>query len=143
MRIMMVADEPASWHEIQALLDSADGITAVEQRGGPQIVDWIQELRPDLILLDMDAGVSYSPDVVSTIRQQYPDVKIVILSGPGQEDRVLHALRNGANGHLTKGTSDREQFIAALQAVGRGDSILSPAMAGMILDEMADALRRT
>jgi hypothetical protein len=49
----------------------------------------------------------------------------------------LNALRNGAHGHLTTGISDAQQLVAALQAVGRGDSILSPAMAGVILDEMS------
>ena len=48
----------------------------------------------------------------------------------------MNALRDGAHGHLIKGASDREQLVAALQAVGRGGSILSPAMAGLILDEL-------
>jgi DNA-binding NarL/FixJ family response regulator len=137
MRISIVSAEAAFREEIRALLEGTEGITAIEEQTGPQMMDLIPDFQPDLILLDLDAGTSYPFDIVSTISRQHPDIKILVLSTPGQERRVLNALRHGAHGHLTKGATDRDQFIAALQAVGRGDSILSPAIAGVILDEMS------
>jgi len=137
MRILIVSTDAAFHQEIRALLENAPEITSVEMRTGPQIVDQIQDLEPDLILLDLEAGTAYPLDLVSTISQRYPRIRIVVLSGPGQEGPVLDALRSGAHGHLGKGDNNREEFIAALQAVGRGDSVLSPAMAGVILDEIS------
>lgn len=137
MRILIVSAEAAFGQEVRTLLESAEGITTIEGQDSPQIMAQIREAQPDLILLDLDAGTSYPHDIVSTISQRHPEIKILVLSAPGQEDHVLNALRNGAHGHLTKGASDREQFVAAVQAVGRGDSILSPAMAGVILDEIS------
>jgi DNA-binding NarL/FixJ family response regulator len=137
MRILLVSAEAAFREEIRALLESMEEVATIEQQDGPQMMDLIQDFQPDLILLDLDAGTSYRPDIVSTISRQHPDIKILVLSAPGQEQGVLDALRHGAHGHLTKGASNCDQFIAALQAVGRGDSILSPAIAGVILDEMS------
>jgi DNA-binding NarL/FixJ family response regulator len=137
MRVLITSAETAFCQEIRSLLERAEGITAIEQQAGPQLVDQIQDLQPDLVLLDLDHTTSYPPDIVSAIRRRHPDIKIVVLSGPGQERQALNALRNGAHGHLTTAISDRQQFVAALQAVSRGDSILSPAVAGVILDEMS------
>lgn len=137
MRIMIVSAEGPFCQEIRTLLESAEGITTIEQQAGPEVVDRIQGLQPDLILLDLDTGISDAPDIVSTISRQHPDIKIVVLSAPGHEDRVLSALRNGARGHLVKGADDRDQLVTALRAVSRGDSILSPTIAGVILDEMS------
>jgi len=137
MRILIASTEATFHQEIRALLENAKEITAMEQPFGPQIVDRIQDLQPDLILLDLDAGTAYPLNLVSTISRRHPGIKIVVLSSPGREGHVLNALRNGAHGHLARGASDRDEFIAALQAVRRGDSVLSPAMAGVILDEIS------
>ncbi len=137
MKVLITSAETAFCQEMRSLLENAEGITAIEQQAGPQLVDQIQDLQPDLILLDLDTKISYPSDIVSAISRRHPDIKIVVLSGPGQESQALNALRNGAHGHLTTGISDRQQLVAALRAVGRGDSILSPALAGAILDEMS------
>ncbi len=137
MRVLITSAETAFCQEMLSLLESAEGITAIEQLAGPQFFDQIQDLQPDLILLDLDNRISYPSDIVSALSRRHPDIKILVLSGPGRESQALNALRNGAHGHLTTGMSDRQQIVAALQAVSRGDSILSPAMAGAILDEMS------
>jgi len=137
MRILTLSTDAAFHQEIRALLENATEITSVELQTGPQTMDQIQDLQPDLVLLDLEAGTAYPLDLVSTISQRHPRIRIVVLSDPGQEGPVLDALRSGAHGHLGKGDNNREEFIAALEAVGRGDSVLSPAMAGVILDEIS------
>jgi DNA-binding NarL/FixJ family response regulator len=134
---ILIASAQATFRqEMRTRLESEKGIVAFEQQDGPQIVDQIQELQPDLLLLDLDTETSAHFDLVSTISRQCPNVKIVVRSGPGQEGQVLDALRNGAHGHLPRGANDLDQIVAALRAVGRGESILSPAIAGMVLDEI-------
>jgi DNA-binding NarL/FixJ family response regulator len=137
MRILILSTDAVFHQEIRALLENAPEITSIETRIGPQTMDQIQDLQPDLVLLDLEAATAYPLDLVSTISQRHPRIRIVVLSGPGQEGPVLDALRSGAHGHLGKGDNNREEFVAALQAVGRGDSFLSPAMAGVILDEIS------
>ena len=137
MRILILSTDAAFHQEIRALLENAQEITSIEQQAGRQTMDQIRDLQPDLVLLDLETGTAYPLDLVSTISQRHPHIRIVVLSGPGQEGPVLDALRSGAHGQLGKGDNNREEFIAALQAVGRGDSVLSPAMAGVILDEIS------
>jgi DNA-binding NarL/FixJ family response regulator len=142
MRVLIASAETAFCREIQTLLDSVEGITTIEEQESELIVDRIPELQPDLVLLDLDSGTSIPRDIVSTISRRHPAVRILVLSAPGEEQRVLDALRSGAHGHLTKGVSDREHLVAALRAIGRGESVLSPVMAGAILDELSHRYQR-
>jgi DNA-binding NarL/FixJ family response regulator len=142
MKILIASAEAAFGHEIRTLLESAEGITTVDEGTSPQIVDQVQEFQPDLILLDLDSGKAHPPDIVSTLCRRHPEIKILVMGAPGQEQHVLEALRDGAHGHLTKGVNDREHLIAALQAVDRGGAILSPAMAGLILDQLSHPYHR-
>jgi DNA-binding NarL/FixJ family response regulator len=115
MRVLTVSAENAFLQEIWALLENAEDITVITGQSGLESVDLLPDLQPDLILLDLDTVTSNASDVVTKISEQHPDIKIVVLSTAGQEARVLDALHT----------------------VNRGDSILSPAIAGVILDEIS------
>jgi DNA-binding NarL/FixJ family response regulator len=137
MRVLTVSAENAFLQEIWALLENAEDITVITGQSGLESVNLLPDLQPDLILLDLDTVTSNASDVVTKISEQHPDIKIVVLSTAGQEASVLDALRSGAQGHLVKGPHNGDELITALHTVNRGDSILSPAIAGVILDEIS------
>jgi DNA-binding NarL/FixJ family response regulator len=74
---------------------------------------------------------------LTQISELSPDSKVVVLGVRGQERLVLDAFRKGARGHLVRGESTPLEIVEAIRAVSRGDTVLSPRMAGWILDEMA------
>ena len=109
----------------------------MSEKLGSDAVYLIHELQPDLVLLDLDTVPSSPSAFVAKIGELHPDSKIVVLSAKETAAPVLDALLNGAQGHLVKGASSREEIVAALHAVRRGASILSPVLAGVILDEVS------
>jgi DNA-binding NarL/FixJ family response regulator len=132
----MVSAEGTFCQETQDLLENAEGITVLQAETGAEIVNPLPDLLPDLVLLDLDTAPFNPAELVTKLGQQHPGAKIVVLSSMGREESVLHALREGARGHLIKGAQDGDDLVATLRAVHRGDSILTPTMAGVILDEI-------
>ena len=137
MKVLMASVEGAFCPEIEALLDSVEGITLMKEKLGPGALHLIRELQPDLVLLDLDTVPSNPSAFISQIGKLHPDSKIVVLSARETAAPVLDALLSGAQGHLVKGSSSREEIVTALHAVRRGASILSPVLAGLILDEVS------
>jgi DNA-binding NarL/FixJ family response regulator len=136
MQVLMVSAKGTFCRETQALLENAEGVTAIRATAALEDLNPIPNLRPDLVLLDLNTDSSSPAELVTTLGEQYPAAKIIVLSSTGQKDEVLQALRQGARGHLVKGAHSGEDLVATLRAVLRGDSILTPALAGVILDEI-------
>jgi two-component system, NarL family, nitrate/nitrite response regulator NarL len=83
--------------------------------------------RPDILLLDLpieDGGVQ----AASGIQSEYPDIKVVILTGSWNDDDALAVLSAGLWGYLLKNTQV-DELIAALQNVSRGIPCVTPSMA--------------
>jgi DNA-binding NarL/FixJ family response regulator len=109
----------------------------MKEKLGPDAAHLILELQPDLVLLDLDTVPTNPSRFIAQIGKLHPDSKIVVLSAKETAAPILDALLNGAQGHLVKGTSSRDEIVSALHAVRRGASILSPVLAGVILDEVS------
>jgi DNA-binding NarL/FixJ family response regulator len=69
------------------------------------------------------------------IRAELPDTRVVILTSYPDEDAVLSAIVAGASGYLLKQVRARD-LVAALEAVGRGESLLDPAVTGRVLERV-------
>jgi len=121
-----------------ALLEDTEGMIAVgEARDEQEAAALVRELHPDVVLIDVNTVPLDSLQSVMPMDQPYPDSKVILLGVRGQEYLVLEGFRKGAHGHLVKGESQPFEIVEAIRAVNRGESVLSPHMAGWILDEMA------
>jgi len=119
-------------------LAGIDGILIVgEERGSQEILCWLRQMRPDVVLIDVDAASA------AQVREIAADTGVIVLHGAGQEMRVLEALRAGALGHLEKPDIRPAQVLAAIRTVSRGQVVLSPNLAGRIVDEVADWYRKS
>lgn len=103
--------------------------------GGLQMLDWLGQMRPDVVLMDVAAAS------LTQVRQVADQARVIVLHGAGQEPLVLKALRAGALGHLDRQNARPSQAIAAVRAVSRGETVISPAIAGLMLDEIVCGLR--
>ena len=136
MKVLVVDDNDLFRRRTCALFESAEGITVVgEAKDGQRAIALIGEACPDIVLLNVGTPQASNLQMVGQIGELFPHIKIIVLNDEGQEQLVLEALRRGALGHLVKGKTRPAEIVEAVRAVGKGEAVLSPGVAGCMLDE--------
>jgi len=144
IRVAIVGSDELVYQRTRKVLESADGITVVgEGKGGQSATDLVRETRPDVILLEIGSRHASNLEIVAQIQELFPRTKIIVFNEEGQEPLVLEAFRQGAQGHLVKGKAQPAEIVEAIRAVNRGEAILSPGLAGSMLDEVFQAQRKS
>ncbi|WP_320672299.1 response regulator transcription factor [Patulibacter defluvii] len=112
--------------DLQIVGSSDDGRTAWEQ---------IQELRPDVAILDMRLPRMTGLEILGAIRRHELPVKAMILSGETSGDLVFEAVRLGVDGYLAK-ESNRDEVADAVAAIARGGTVFSSAVQAVLASEV-------
>ena len=141
IRLLIVARDALHRQMMRAWLAGAAGITVVgEASGEPEALTLTGERQPDVVLLGIDALDLDDLQTVARLHARYSHSKVVVLGHDGdQEGMALEVLREGAWGYLAEERSRPRELIEAIRTVARGGSILSPGMAGRILDELSQS----
>jgi NarL family two-component system response regulator LiaR len=143
IKVSILDDDDSFRQRMRELLETAGGITVVgEAKEGPQAIALLRETRPDVILLDISTRAASNLQTVGQICELFPHAKVIVLNEDGQEQLVLDAFRKGALGHLVKREAQPAEIVEAIRAVNRGKAILSPGVAGCILDEVVQEQQR-
>src|SRR5215470_10448294 len=103
--------------------DAADGATALRL---------IEELQPDVVLMDLRMPGMDGLEAIAHIRKSWPQIAVVILTTYNEDDLMLRGLRAGACGYLLKDTN-RETLFHAIRAAARGEMLLQPEMMARVL----------
>lgn len=134
IRVLLADDHALIRAGIIALLERMERVEVVGQAGdGRHAMKLIQELRPDVVLLDLQMPGLSGFEVLQQTTEKFPDVKIVVLSVHDTEE---YALRSGAAGYLPKSAAS-EELELAIDQVSRGEQYLSPIIAQMASLESA------
>jgi DNA-binding NarL/FixJ family response regulator len=94
----------------------------------------VRELKPDLVLLDLELPGAGGVALANRLRQSFPDVKVVVLTGHAEEQFVNEALRAGVQGYVLK-INASSQLVAALRAVLAGQVFLCPEVSTLVVRE--------
>ncbi|MBN1954478.1 MAG: response regulator transcription factor [Anaerolineae bacterium] len=119
----------------RAWLETAEDIVVVSEAKRPEAMTLIRETRPDVIVLGVSASRADSLQMVEQLCELFPQIKIIVLDDDGEEQLALEAFRKGALGCLLRRTQPAE-VVAAVRTVAKGKAVLSPSVAGRILDEI-------
>jgi len=132
IRVFLVDDHPIVRKGLRALLEEQNDIVVVGEAGsGQQALSVALAERPDVIVMDLSMpGVSG----IEVTRQLSGQARIVILSVHNEREYVLQALRAGAVGYVIKDTVLND-LITAVRAAAAGQSFLSPAISGLLIEE--------
>lgn len=98
-RVLLVDDQPLFRGAVAALLARQPGIEVVgEAENGLQAVERANELKPDLVIMDVEMPVLDGVEAVRLIREQVLDVKVIMLTVSETDDHVVRAMMHGAHG---------------------------------------------
>ncbi len=128
IRVLVADDQPIARQGIAAVLLEAPGMSLMaEASSTPDVIAKITELRPDVVVIDIDVT---SPSGISTIRQIVNDAlgtSVIIFTDIDREDAIFCALEAGASAYLLK-TADINDILDAIRAAHAGEVFVSQTM---------------
>lgn len=121
IRVILADDHPVVRTGIRTLLERADDILVVAETGkGSEVFALIEQLAPDVLLLDMEMPDLSGMEVAMRLKQNAASVRVLALSAYDDEQYIRNLLLSGAAGYLTKEEA-AEGIIDAVRGVARGE----------------------
>jgi DNA-binding NarL/FixJ family response regulator len=136
LRLLVVDDHEVVRQGLVSLLDRRPGFQVVAEAG--TVEGAIAEARrhqPDLVVMDVRLPDGSGVEACREIRSELPGTRVIMLTSYPDEEAVLSAIVAGASGYLLKQVRARD-LVAALEAVGRGESLLDPAVTERVLERV-------
>jgi DNA-binding NarL/FixJ family response regulator len=132
IRLVLVDDHAVVRAGLRMLLRSAGDITVVgEASGGRQAIAVADQLRPDVVLMDLSMGELDGVSASREILAKHPEIRILVLTMHAEEEYLADALAAGVSGYLLKSVAERD-LIDAVRVVAHGDIYVQPT-AGRVL----------
>ena len=136
MTLLVVDDHEVVRQGLVALLDRRAGFQVVAEAGTvAEALEQARRFEPNLVVMDVRLPDGSGIEACRDIRSELPNTRVVMLTSYPDEDAVLAAIVAGASGYLLKQVRARD-LVSALEAVGRGESLLDPAVTGKVLERM-------
>lgn len=140
-RLLLVDDHSLIRAGVRALVaDIPDYQVVGEAADGQRLVSLVEQLTPDIILLDVSLGSTTGLDALLQLRENGCGCKVLILSMHNDPELIMRALENGAHGYLLKDTTAAE-LKQALAALRNDERYLSPAVAHTVIDKALIGVR--
>ena len=136
LRLLVVDDHEVVRQGLAALLDRREGFQVVAEAG--TVAESLEQARrhqPDIVVMDVRLPDGSGIEACREIRAEMPATRVVMLTSYPDEEAVLSAIVAGASGYLLKQVRARD-LVAALEAVGRGESLLDPAVTEKVLERI-------
>lgn len=128
MKVLLADDHPLFRQGLRTLLESIDSIEVVGEAGnGAEALSLTDQLSPDLVIMDISMPGQCGLEATRQLKEYYPQIKVIILSGHDDSIFVDQALKAGAEGYVYKDAAFDEISIA-IDAVIKGRPYLSPAV---------------
>jgi two-component system response regulator DevR len=136
LRLLVVDDHEVVRQGLVSLLERREHFQVVAEAGtAAEAVEMARKFEPDLVVMDVRLPDGSGIEACREIRAEFPNTKVVILTSYPDEEAVLSAIIAGASGYLLKQIRGRD-LISSLESVGRGDSLLDPAVTEKVLDRV-------
>jgi DNA-binding NarL/FixJ family response regulator len=134
IRVLLADDHTLVRAGIRSLLEGLGDVQVVAEAGdGRSALELTESTKPDLVLMDVSMPGLNGLESLARIVQDYPKVRVVMLSMHATEEYVLKALRAGAAGYLLK-DADTVELGLAVRAVAQGQTYVSPPISKHLVD---------
>jgi DNA-binding NarL/FixJ family response regulator len=140
----LLADDHSLFREGLANILSAqpDFEVVGEASDGLEVLIKARKLEPDLILMDVGMPGCDGVEATQRVKNELPDVTIVMLSVSDENDKIFEAIKSGAQGYLLKSIRSRE-LVGLLRGAVRGDAAITPSLGGRMLEEFRRLSQQT
>ncbi|MGC9397486.1 MAG: response regulator, partial [Anaerolineae bacterium] len=137
IRVLIVDDHTIVRKGIRALLAEITGLEVIgEGADGQEAIALSARLNPDVILMDLSMPRLDGIEATRQIRARQPESRILVMTSFATDDKVLPAIKAGAQGYLLK-ESAPDDLVQAIRQIYRGESSLHPVIARKVLQEIA------
>jgi DNA-binding NarL/FixJ family response regulator len=129
IRVLLADDHAVLRQALRLLLEMHDEVEVVgDVADGREAVEAVARIQPDVVLMDLAMPGLNGVEATRQITQRTRGVRVLILTGYADDERILEALRAGALGYVIK-RSDVKELLTAIQAVYRGNPYFSASIA--------------
>lgn len=135
---LLLVDDHALFREgLRGLLGyHEDFVVVAEVETGEAALAAVAELRPDVVLMDIDLPGIDGIETTRGLKEQFPETCIVMLTVYDDQERLFQSIRAGAQGYLVKNIRSNE-LLEQLRGLAKGEAAISRRMASRILEEFA------
>jgi DNA-binding NarL/FixJ family response regulator len=135
IRILLADDHKIVFDSLRSLIDRQPDMEVVGgAEDGRLAVSQVQELRPDVVIMDVTMPNLNGIEATRQITSQYPETKVVALSMHSDKQFVTGILSAGASGYLTKNCSF-DELVKAVRLVAENKKYLCPDVTGIVIEE--------
>ncbi len=135
IRVLLVDDHPVVRKGIMSVLSQQADLEVVGEAGdGQEGLRKAKELKPDLVLMDIDMPRLNGLTATEILHRENPGIKVLVLSMHSQADFVMRILQSGARGYVLKAAS-AEELIKAIHSIQSGETFFSPEVARAALNQ--------
>ncbi len=136
LRLLVVDDHEVVRQGLASVLDRREAFQVVAEAGSvAEALEMARRFEPDIVIMDVRLPDGSGIEACREIRAELPATRVVILTSYPDEEAVFSAIIAGASGYLLKQIRARD-LVAALEAVGRGESLLDPAVTEKVLERV-------
>ncbi|MFG1871692.1 response regulator [Micromonospora arborensis] len=141
IRVLLVDDHPVVRDGLRGMLESEPDLTVVGEAGsGDEAVTAAHTHHPDVILMDLRMPGLDGPGATDRILAALPQTRVVVLTTYDTDADILRAVEAGACGYLLKDAT-RTELTAAIRAAARGETVLTPSVAGRLVEQVRNPAR--
>jgi len=142
IKILIADDQEMIRESLQIVLSNRAGLEVIgTAANGQEVIQNVRQERPDVILMDIRMPKMDGVQCTKIIKENYPEIKIIILTTFDDDEFVFNALKYGASGYLLKGVS-MDELVRAINTVYSGKAMINPDIAAKVLrlfSEMAQS----
>ncbi len=140
-RILLVDDHEVVRLGLKALLDRHPHFEVVgEAASAREAIELVGTLQPAVVVMDIRLPGTSGIEACEEIVQRFPDTKVLMLTSYAEDEMLFSAIRAGASGYVLKQIGG-EELVRALEAVGRGEALLDPAVTQRVFQEVRKAVK--
>lgn len=141
-KLLLVDDHAVLRAGLKMLLNSQTDMEVVgEAADGTEALQQVQKLRPDMVIIDLTMSPMGGDEATRLIKDENPNIKIVVLTVHDDEYYLRRALRCGADGFVPKKAADTD-LLSAIRATRKGEKFIHSSLSGILVNTLLEGEER-